>query len=156
MDRSLSPSPPLTEQSPLLFPYPPLLFAYTLPINSHHLYMLPNSLLYICGFFRPVVAYSLPLYAIIIRQTVCSVQGNCCNAASPIVFIRYRLEARFQGNPHADNDTVCIREHFICVGYSKVHVHARTVVLIHSIPMVGLVSQSGLLMKSNMSKKLCV
>ncbi len=27
------------------------------PINSYHLYVLPNSLLYICGIFRPVVAY---------------------------------------------------------------------------------------------------
>ncbi len=31
------------------------------PINSYHLYMLPNSLLYICGFFSPVVSYFLPL-----------------------------------------------------------------------------------------------
>ncbi len=31
------------------------------PINSYHLYMLPNSLFYICCFFRPVVAYFLPL-----------------------------------------------------------------------------------------------
>ncbi len=31
------------------------------PINSYHLHMSPNSLLYICRFFRPVVAYILPL-----------------------------------------------------------------------------------------------
>ncbi len=33
----------------------------TPPINSYHLYMLPNSPLYICGSFRPVVDYFLPL-----------------------------------------------------------------------------------------------
>ncbi len=40
---------------------PPSIPTCTPPINSYHLYMLPNSLLYICGFFRPVVAYFLPL-----------------------------------------------------------------------------------------------
>ncbi len=54
LDRSLSPSIPLTEHSP---PLP----TCTPPINSYHLYTLPNSLLYICGFFRPVVAYFLSL-----------------------------------------------------------------------------------------------
>ncbi len=29
------------------------------PSNSYHLSMLPNSLFYICGFFRPVVAFLL-------------------------------------------------------------------------------------------------
>ncbi len=29
-------------------------------------YTSPNSLLYICGFFRPVVAYFLPLYIIMV------------------------------------------------------------------------------------------
>ncbi len=38
-------------------PYP----TCTPPINSYHLYMLPNSLFYICGFLKPVVAYSLPI-----------------------------------------------------------------------------------------------
>ncbi len=33
----------------------------TSPIYSYPLYMLPNSLFYIYGFFRPVVAYFLPL-----------------------------------------------------------------------------------------------
>ncbi len=33
----------------------------TPPINSYHLYMLPNFLLYMCGFFRPVVGFLLPL-----------------------------------------------------------------------------------------------
>ncbi len=30
-------------------------------INSYHLYTLPTSLFYVCGLFRPVVAYFLPL-----------------------------------------------------------------------------------------------
>ncbi len=59
LDRSLSPSPPLTENS-LPLPSSPLLTCSP-PINSYQLYILPNSLLYICGFFRPVVAYFLPL-----------------------------------------------------------------------------------------------
>ncbi len=42
------------------FPTPPHPTC-TPPINSYHLYMLPNSLFYVCGFFRPVVAYFLPL-----------------------------------------------------------------------------------------------
>ncbi len=56
--RNLSPFPPLTEHSPNL---PPPLPTCTPPINSFHVYMKPNSLLYVCGFFRPVVAYFLPL-----------------------------------------------------------------------------------------------
>ncbi len=44
----------------------PLHPTYTPPIISYHLYMLPNSLFYICGFFRPVLAYFLPLLIIII------------------------------------------------------------------------------------------
>ncbi len=37
----------------LLSPHP----TCTPPINSYHLYMLTNSLFYMCGLFRPVVAY---------------------------------------------------------------------------------------------------
>ncbi len=33
----------------------------TRPITSYHLYMLPNTLFCLCGFFRAVVAYCLPL-----------------------------------------------------------------------------------------------
>ncbi len=53
--RSLSPSQPLTELSPpiSLPPFP----ICTAPINWYHIFMLSNSLLYRCGFFRPVVAY---------------------------------------------------------------------------------------------------
>ncbi len=58
----LSPSPPLTEHSPTpLSPTTPPLPTCIPPINRYHLYMLPNSLLYTCGFFRAVVAYFLPL-----------------------------------------------------------------------------------------------
>ncbi len=39
----------------------PLLPTCTPPIKSYHLYILPNSLFYICDFFRPVVACFLPL-----------------------------------------------------------------------------------------------
>ncbi len=46
-----------THPPPFLLPPP----TCTPPINSYHLYMLPNSLLYIGGFFRSVVAYFLPL-----------------------------------------------------------------------------------------------
>ncbi len=53
-----STSPPLTEQSP---PPPSHYPTCTPPIHSYHLYMSPNSLFYICSFFRPVVAYFLPL-----------------------------------------------------------------------------------------------
>ncbi len=41
----------------LLPPYPNC----TPPVKSYHLYMLPNSLFLIYGFFRPVVAYVSPL-----------------------------------------------------------------------------------------------
>ncbi len=34
-------------------------------INSYHCFMLPNSMLYICGFFRTFVALFLPLWIII-------------------------------------------------------------------------------------------
>ncbi len=44
----------------LPFPSPPLP-TYTPPINSYHFYMLPNSLLYICGWFRPGVTHFMPL-----------------------------------------------------------------------------------------------
>ncbi len=43
--------------SPIRYPHP----TCTSPVNSYNLYMLPNSLLYICGFFRPVVSSFLPL-----------------------------------------------------------------------------------------------
>ncbi len=64
---ALFPSPPLTEHSSPHFatsPHP----TFTPHINSYHLYMLPNSLFYICGFFRPIVAFFLPLYIIIIKR----------------------------------------------------------------------------------------
>ncbi len=62
--RNLSPSPLLTKHSYPHFPTPPNPTC-TPPINSYHLYMLPNSLFYICGFLRPVVAFLLPLQIII-------------------------------------------------------------------------------------------
>ncbi len=54
LDRNVSPSPPLTKH-----PYSPIPPAHH--IYSYHPYVLPNSLFDICGFFRPVVAYFLPL-----------------------------------------------------------------------------------------------
>ncbi len=60
LNRSLSQFPPLTELSFHHRPTPPCLNCTPL-INSFHLYKLPNSLFYICGFFRPVVANLLPL-----------------------------------------------------------------------------------------------
>ncbi len=60
LDRSIFPSHPLTEHSPPHYPTAPHP-TWPPPINSYHLYVLPNSLFYICGFFRPVVAYFLPL-----------------------------------------------------------------------------------------------
>ncbi len=57
LDSSISPL--LTEHSlpSAPFPHP----TCTPSIYSYRLYMLPNSLFYICGFFRPVVAYFLLL-----------------------------------------------------------------------------------------------
>ncbi len=40
---------------------PPPLPTCASHIGSYHLYMFISSLLYICGFFRPIVAYFLPL-----------------------------------------------------------------------------------------------
>ncbi len=60
LDRSLSPSPPLTEHSSPHFPTPPHPVC-TPPINSQHLNMLPNSLYILCDFFKPVVVNVLPL-----------------------------------------------------------------------------------------------
>ncbi len=48
----------------------------TQPINSYHLYTLPNPLLYICGFFRPVVAYLLPLKTIITSRCAILIWGG--------------------------------------------------------------------------------
>ncbi len=53
------------------FTYLPPLSICTPSINKYHLYMLPNSLLYICGFFRPVMAYFLPLAIIISNIPLC-------------------------------------------------------------------------------------
>ncbi len=64
LDRSLSPSPSLTEYSTP--PPPPFIYSSrhpirTPPISSYHLCMLTDSLFYICFFFASVMTYFAPL-----------------------------------------------------------------------------------------------
>ncbi len=100
---------------PISQPPPP--HTCTSPIYCPHLYMLPNSLPYICGFFRPVVACVLRLFIIIIPRdegeeiialrilshSSSSVINNSCSFL-PKCLLQLSVAWRVSGTSYADTN----------------------------------------------------